>query len=734
MVVSFSVMLFFGSEIYRQAPPVPEAVIREDGKVIFTGKQIKEGQNVWQSIGGQELGTVWGHGAYQAPDWSADWLHREVTFMLDVLAMKREGSHYNNLSEEKKASLEVLMQKDIRRNTYNPSTGFITISADRADAVASNTNYYEGLFTNNPDLAHLRDAYSIPENSIKDPERMKNLNAFFFWTSWACVTLRPDEEVTYTNNWPAERLVGNRPDGSLLLWTGFSVIILLAGIGIMIWYYAHMRSEPSDRIVPAEYPLFREQQTPSQKATLKYFWIVSALLLVQVLLGVITAHYGVEGQAFYGIPLASVLPYSISRTWHVQIAIFWIATSWLATGLYYAPAVSGYEPKYQKLGVNFLFIALLVIVVGSLAGQWLGVMQKLGLITNFWFGHQGFEYVDLGRFWQIFLFVGLIIWLLLMGRAIWPAIKQRSENRNLLILFLISSIAIAAFYASGLMWGRHTNLAVTEYWRWWVVHLWVEGFFEVFSAVVIAFLFVRLQILKASTATTAVLFSTIIFLSGGILGTFHHLYFTGTPTAVMALGATFSALEVVPLVLMGFEAWDNVKLSRNPSWVRAYRWPIYCFISVAFWNFVGAGIFGFLINPPIALYYMQGLNTTPVHGHTALFGVYGMLGIGLMLFVLRDLNKEATWKEGPVKFAFWAINIGLAAMVLISVLPVGLAQTVASVREGLWYARSAEFMQQPFIHTLKWLRVIGDTIFALGALSLAYFIFGLKGGWSILRK
>jgi nitric oxide reductase subunit B len=370
MVVSFSVMLFYGREIYRQAPPVPEAVIREDGKVIFTGKQIKEGQNVWQSIGGQELGTVWGHGAYQAPDWSADWLHREVTYMLDVLAMKQEGSHYNNLSEEKKASLEVKMQKDIRRNTYDPASGFITISGDRADAVESNVRYYTGLFTDDQSLADLRDAYSIPENSVKDPERMENLNAFFFWTSWACVTLRPNGEVTYTNNWPAEKLVGNRPDGSLLLWTGFSVIILLAGIGIMVWYYAHMRSESSERVVPPEYPLLKEQQTPSQKATLKYFWIVSALLLVQVLLGVITAHYGVEGQAFYGIPLASVLPYSISRTWHVQIAIFWIATSWLATGLYYAPAVSGYEPKYQKLGVNFLFMALLVIVIGSLAGQW----------------------------------------------------------------------------------------------------------------------------------------------------------------------------------------------------------------------------------------------------------------------------------------------------------------------------------------------------------------------------
>jgi nitric oxide reductase subunit B len=323
---------------------------------------------------------------------------------------------------------------------------------------------------------------------------------------------------------------------------------------------------------------------------------------------------------------------------------------------------------------------------------------------------------------------------MLMTRAIWPAIKARSENKHLLIMFLISTIAIAAFYGAGLMWGRQTHLAIAEYWRWWVVHLWVEGFFEVFATVVMAFLFVRMQLVRASTATTAVLFTTVIFLTGGILGTFHHLYFSGTPVAVMALGASFSALEVVPLVLMGFEAFDNLKISKSADWLRPYKWPIYCFIAVAFWNLVGAGIFGFLINPPIALYYMQGLNTTPVHGHTALFGVYGMLGIGLMLFVLRDMDTHNVWKEKWLKFSFWAINIGLAAMVLLSVLPIGLAQTVASVQDGLWYARSAEFMQQPYLITLKWMRSIGDTVFALGTVALAWFIFGLIGGWSIEKK
>ncbi len=149
---------------------------------------------------------------------------------------------------------------------------------------------------------------------------------------------------------------------------------------------------------------------------------------------------------------------------------------------------------------------------------------------------------------------------------------------------------------------------------------------------------------------------------------------------------------------------------------------------------MGAGIFGFLINPPIALYYMQGLNTTQVHGHAALFGVYGMLGIGLMLFVLKGLSSDKAWKDGAIKYSFWSINIGLALMVFVSALPVGLAQTVASVEHGYWFARSADFLQSPTLDTFRWLRVIGDTVFATGVVALAYFVIGLKTGWSIKKE
>ena len=735
VVISFAVLGYFGLELYRQAPPIPTRVVLSDQTVLFTGQDISDGQNVWQSMGGQEVGSVWGHGAYVAPDWSADWLHREATWLLDHWASNEHGGEYGSLHEEVQASLRQRLKTELRTNTFDPQTGDLLVSADRAEAIREVGTHYAKLFGDDESLDELRDAYAIPPNSIKTRERQNKLNTFFFWASWVCSTNRPGKDITYTNNWPAESLIGNRPTGSIVVWSVVSFVVLLAGIGTLSWHFAVVRGrEEAPHDIPQQNPMLDLTPTPSMKATLKYFWIVTALMLVQIGLGAITAHYGVEGSGFYGIPLAEWLPYAVTRTWHSQLGIFWIATAWLATGLFMAPAVSGHEPKFQRFGVNFLWVCLVVIVVGSMAGEWLGVQQRLGFVANFWFGHQGYEYVDLGRFWQIFLLVGLFVWLALMLRAMWPAIKRPNENRSLLALFLIASAAIALFYGAGLMWGRQTNLAIAEYWRWWVVHLWVEGFFEVFATVVIAFLFTRMGLLRVSTATAAALFSTTIFLSGGIIGTFHHLYFTGTPTAILALGATFSALEVVPLVLIGFEAYESLRLSRARPWVSAYKWPMYFFIAVAFWNLVGAGLFGFLINPPIALYYMQGLNTTAVHAHTALFGVYGMLGIGLMLFCLKGNAVRQVWRTRLLSFAFWSINIGLALMVLISVLPVGLMQTWASVEHGMWYARSAEFLQTDLVGTLRWLRVIGDTIFAIGIVALAWFVLGLVTGWSIEKE
>jgi nitric oxide reductase subunit B len=349
IVCSFGVLGFFGREIYRKAPPIPDRVLTESGRVLFTGQDIRDGQNVWQSAGGHELGTVWGHGSYVAPDWSADWLHREAVALLDRWARAEHAGGFDTLEPETQAALRSRLQLQLRRNSYDPATGDLLVSDDRAAAIAANADYFEGLFGEDPAMADDREAYAMRNGTVAGEQRLRQLSAFFFWASWACVTERPDDDVTYTNNWPPDELVGNRPAPSLILWTGFSVILLIAGIALLAWYYAVHREEDRDpALLPADDPLLTLKPTPSMRATLKYFWVVTALIVVQVILGVITAHFGIEGSGFYGLDLSNILPYSLSRTWHVQLAIFWIATSWLATGLFIGPAVSGEEPRFQQ--------------------------------------------------------------------------------------------------------------------------------------------------------------------------------------------------------------------------------------------------------------------------------------------------------------------------------------------------------------------------------------------------
>ncbi len=727
---TFAVLLWMGGEVYRAAPPMPERVATTSGQILYTRDDIETGRQVWQSFGGQQLGSIWGHGALVAPDWSADWLHREADALLNVWAQREFGGTFATLRPVDQEVLKLRLRETLRPNTFDEGTQTITVSDDRAQAISAVVAHYESLFGNDPATDKLRETYAMRDNTVDTLEHRRALTGFFFWTSWSAVTERPGSKASYTSNWPYDPIVGNTPTAGTFLWTVFSIIFMIAGIGLLAWHYAAYHGKEPRLVPPASDPLQGLVITPSMRATAKYFWVVMALFLVQILLGAITAHYQVERE-FYGFQISQFLPYSITRSWHTELAVLWIATAWLATGLYIAPAISGHEPRFQWLGVNVLFVCLLIIVVGAFTGQWFAVMQKLGLANNFWFGHQGWEYVDLGRFWQVFLFLGLIIWLTLVGRALWPALRRKDDMASIVGLLFLSTIAIGMFYGAGLMWGENTHLSVVEYWRWWVVHLWVEGFFEVFAVAVISFIFVKLGLVRARTATVNVLFATIVFMAGGVLGTFHHLYWAGTPIAILALGASFSALEVVPLALIGLEAFDTWTHSRATPWMARYRWPILFFLAVSFWNLVGAGLFGFLINTPLALYYMQGLNLTPLHGHTALFGVYGMLGIGLMLFCLRGLKPELAWRDGTLRATFLSLNIGLGLMALLALLPMGVLQLQAALENGYWYSRSAEFMGRPLMHLLVWMRVPGDTIFSVGALILAWFVMRL---WIAPRK
>ncbi len=737
LVVMFGTLLLVGGRSFQEAPPMPEQVVMVDGatsSVIFTSRDIHDGRDVWRRIGGMELGSVWGHGAYLAPDWTADVLHREA------LAMLEADGDLTAVSMPERAARIAALAARIRVNTYDPETRRIVITRERALAIETLVAHYAALFGgagDGPAAAALRKDFAIPEHPLgaEPDEQVRKLVAWWWWTSWAAATLRPDDSVTYTNNWPHEPLVGNQPSASTFIWTFVSVVLLIAATGALCWFFLRERdewrkdTEPSEGY-PSTNPIASVQPTASMRGVVKYIWIVAILLGAQISLGAVTAHFAVEGQDFYGMPLSEIAPYALTRTWHVQLAILWIATAWLGAGLYLAPLIAGSEPPLQRLGVDVLWVALVAAVLGSLAGEWLTLTGKMTDPTLvYWFGHQGYEFLDMGRFWQFLLFAGLLLWLLLMTRCLVPAIRKAGPDKHLLILLLLSSSGVALFFGAGFLYSRDTHLTVAEYWRWWVVHLWVEGVFEVFATAWVAWAFVHMRLLRPSTAAVYVMFSAMIFLGGGVLGTFHHLYFAGMSETVLALGAVFSALEVVPLALIAFEAHDHWRAERQAPWVRRYHMPLMFFLAVAFWNLVGAGVLGFLINPPLSLYYLQGLMTTPAHGHAALFGVYGMLGIGFMLLCRRDLPQAAgAWSDRILKWVFWLFNGGLALMVFGSLLPQGIVQALISFDRGYWHARSPEVMHSPLMETLVWLRVPGDIVFALGALLLLIFLLRVEFG------
>ena len=676
-----------------------------------------------------QLGSIWGHGAYQAPDWTADWLHRELMAWLDLAAQQMHGKAYAALDAPTQAALREMLREEYRANRTDAS-GVLKVSERRTQAIAQTAAYYDQLFSDAPALQKSREHFAMKENTLPSAERRQQLSKFFFWTAWAAATGRPGHDVSYTNNWPHEPLIGNQPSGENVVWSIASVAVLLAGVGFLVWCWSFLRNH--DEALPAaaaKDPLTTFALTPSQRSLGKYLFLVVALFVFQVFIGGFTAHYTIEGQTFYGIDVSQWFPYALTRTWHIQSALFWIATGFLAAGLFLAPLINGgKDPKFQKLGVDVLFWALVLVVVGSFIGNYLAIRQVIPPEWNFWLGHQGYEYVDLGRLWQIGKYVGILLWLVLMLRGVVPALLTKGTDRNLLALLTASVGAIGLFYGAGLFYGERTHLSVMEYWRWWVVHLWVEGFFEVFATTALAFIFSTLGLVSVRMAGAASLASASLFMLGGIPGTFHHLYFSGTTTPVMAVGASFSALEVVPLIVLGYEAWENWRLKTRAPWMDNLKWPLMCFVAVAFWNMLGAGVFGFMINPPISLYYVQGLNTTPVHAHAALFGVYGFLALGFTLLVLRYVRPHMAFSTPLMRIAFWGLNAGLVLMIFTSLLPIGILQFHASVSQGLWYARSEEFLQLPLLHTLRWVRTFGDLVFIVGAVAMALqVVLGLLG-------
>jgi nitric oxide reductase subunit B len=714
LVIGFAVLIWMAVRAREDAPPIPEKVVGPYGETIFTREDILAGQEVFLRYGLMENGTIWGHGAYLGPDFSAEYLHTLAIDARGHLAKQSYQREWQDLTPAERAATEAEVQQSLKQNRYNHKTHTLIFTPSEVTSYQNQIRKWTDYFSQ-PNLNR-----GLLIKQVKDPEELQQLTAFFAWTAWASASNRPGKAFSYTNNFPYDPTVGNIPTSDAVLWSALSLITLLAGTAIVLFSFGKFNflgwRGGGEHIHPQMTP---GEVAESQKATIKYFVVVGLLFLLQVLVGGATAHYRADPNTFYGIDLSSFFPGNVFRTWHLQLAIFWIASGYVAGGLFLATALGGKEPKGQTKWINVLFVALVIVVLGSLLGEMFGVYQLLGKLW-FWFGHQGWEYLDLGRAWQILLAIGLILWLILIFRASTPA-RKKTEEREISTLFLLAALAIPLFYLPAMFFTSTTHYTVVDNWRFWIIHLWVEGFFELFVTTMVAVLFYKLGMVTRITATRVIYLDAILFLGGGIIGTAHHWYWTGQSNITMALAAIFSAMEVVPLTLLTLDAWDFIKLSKGKCDTCGkeisvpHKWTFYFMMAVGFWNFVGAGIFGFLINLPIVSYFEVGTILTPNHGHAAMMGVFGMFAIAFMVFAFRQSLADEEWGhlEKYIRVSFWGLNIGLAGMVALNLFPGGVLQFLDVLKNGYWHARSPEFLNDRITTLIEWIRLPADAIFIL---------------------
>jgi nitric oxide reductase subunit B len=713
-----AVLLGGGIAMKKDLPPYPGKVVGPDGKVLFEKANIIEGQNVYQRYGLMDQGAVWGHGSQRGPEFSAASLKLIADAIGDYYARKDYGKSYADLDALQKGLVDVKITHETKTNRYDAATDTLTLTAAQVEGLDRVKEHWRKIFTEG------MQRYGFLPNTIKEENQRLEISRFFFWTAWVASTLRPGSDYSYTNNWPADKRVGNVPSTETYFYSIAGIMALLLVLALFVyWIHRHGLWYGQAKGVALAEKLIDMPLTRSQFAAAKFFVVVILLFLVQTTFGGLLAHYTIHPGSFFFPFVAKIIPYNWAKTWHLQLMVFWIATTWLASAIYLAPIIGGKEPAKQAILVQVLFVAVLLVAVGSLTGEVLGIKGMLGDLW-FWLGHQGWEFLELGRLWQILLFGGLIFWLVIVYRAVGKHLKAHKDEFSALIWFYVfSAVLVVAFFGFGLFYGRGSHLTMADYWRWFVVHLWVESIFEFFGIAVIALLMVAMGLATAKAALRVAYFTAAITFISGIIGTAHHYYWYGGAAFWVGWGSIFSSMEPVPLLTLVVRGLMEYRDIRKEGREFSYKWPMYFLVAASFWNFLGAGIFGFLINLPIINFYEHGTYLTMHHGHTAMFGTYGMLSVALLLFSWRGLVDKAHWKDGILKLSFWGLNGGLFLMAFVTLLPVGAMQAWISFKDGLWVARSAEFFERAPVVWLGTFRALPDTIIiVLGVLPLAYFL------------
>jgi nitric oxide reductase subunit B len=702
----------------QQVPPIPKEVVGPDGEAVATQSGVRAGKVAFQKNGLMNHGSILGNGAYFGVDYTADALDLKVEFMREYYAEERYDTPYADLGSAERGSVDSLVRDDLDES-YESGTGTIRYSAAEVYAHERVREVYvERYHGGAPDRG-------VPAGFVGSEREARQFADFALWTAWISHTDRPESDHSFTNEWPYNPAAGNTPTGSTMIWSVISMVLLVGAVGIGVFLYRSVEL-PEPEIEGLEIPPPDEiNLTPSQRAATRFIPLAGALFTLQVLLGGLLAHYYVERHAFFGIEavfgveIIRVLPFAMAKTFHLDLGILWIASLWLGAGLFLPPLLTNHEPDRQRTLIHVLLGALVVAAVGGLVGIWLGAQGYIDGPLWWILGNEGLEYLEVGRLWQVGLLVGFGLWTVLVWRGFRPMLRQEARY-GLAHMIVYAGGSIGLLFVAGMLYTPRTNIVMTEFWRWWVVHMWVEGAFEFFIVAIVGLTLVSMGLLRKTSAEKAVAFQALFVMGSGVIGASHHYWWVGQPDVWIPFGSVFSTLELIPLVLILFEAMGQYRALATGDETFPYTLPFVFIIASGFWNFLGAGVLGFFINLPLVNYYEHGTYLTVGHAHAAMFGAFGFLALGMAVYMLRISTKPSEWTERRLRWAFWLWNVGLAVMVFVSVLPVGFLQLEAAFTGTYGAARSLAFYDQEIVQLLFWARLPGDTMIIAGTVVFAY--------------
>lgn len=696
-------LIIFTANLAKEVPPIPAQVVAADGQVLYTYDDVVAGKGMFQQFDLMDYGTMLGMGAYLGPDFSTEFLHRRAAYLADMFSRQEYGTGYAQLDAERAALIKERVKADVKTTpTLNKDT--VVYSSASTAAYRANVDYLVSFLVDG-DKAH-----AWPGGVIRADEA-RLIAVFVDWAQLVASTTRPGTDRTWSNNWPPEPLLDQDTGWNSHFWSLWELLVLWVGTILVLVVAYEKLLKPAADDEPAS-ALVIDKLYPSQRKLLKYVPIVGLFMLLQMILGGYLAHiYTDPGKNF--ILSQEILPFNVMRALHVNLAIIWVAIGWLVGGMLIAPMAAEEDLKFPWL-VDVLWVALLVVGGGGLVGIYMGATGQMREVW-FWLGNEGRELLNLGRVWDIGLVAGLVMWFLM----VFSVIRKAKTNNVLVGTIIWSAFGIATLYMAGMMPLNKImpNYTVDDYYRWWVVHLWVELTFELFAAGVLAFLTVALGLVPRKAAERVMLFELCLVAASGTLGVGHHYWWQGLDEYWIAVGGIFSALEPLPLALLMIEAFKQQKEIKQSGKPFPFAVPFMFLAGSAALNWYGAGFLGMVINLPAINYYAHGTYLIMPHGHVALLGAFGYISIAFMYLTAR-VNAAANgyaWDERPSKVGFWLLTAGVV-LFSIPTLVIGFEQARIAHDLGYWAARQREAIEP--LKGWLWSRTVPDGLMILGAATI----------------